>query len=151
MVEINVIMKYFDFRTYAVLSFFPLDLSTKILYPSSDMRTETYMTHKTFCHKKEKNVSKWPFWKVLSKEYSSYEFHIYHMFSVWLFSFEVNDTQKIVPSCVQVLYSKNSLYFGRGDPRLPDLSNRDSLETHWRNKEIKIFVFIFTQFSKRPL
>jgi len=50
------------------------------------------------------------------------------MFSAWLFSFEVNNNQKIVPSRVQVLYSKHSLRFGREDPRLPDLSNSDSLD-----------------------
>jgi hypothetical protein len=43
MAEFIVIMKYFDFWPYAVPSFSPLDLSSKILYPSSDMKTESYV------------------------------------------------------------------------------------------------------------
>lgn len=52
------------------------------------------------------------------------------MFSDWLFSFEINNTKKIVPSCVQVVYSKNSLCFGREDPNLPDLSKSDFVRRH---------------------
>jgi hypothetical protein len=105
-------MKYFKFWPYAVLSFFFRLLIEDIVPLLQIWQLKATWTQKTFfSQKREKNWINDLFENFYPNSIPLTNFTFYQMFSAWLFSFEVNNTQKIVSSCAQVLYSKYSLFW----------------------------------------